>query len=213
MRAAYAIGVWLMLFLGTGEASAQLLRNTFPGRSVSAQYAGSIGLGSVGWMRHTHHERIGVGLWFGHAPRSYGGPLSTWALRFLYTPWRVDIGDRLQLEPLQVGLFIAYTAGLDLRSRWPSHLDKGYYWWFPNFRQHLHVRSQLGWRTGQDKTQRLAAYLEVNTNDLYVYSWWPNRGSIAVGDILFLGAGLQLYLKPFGPKKPCIRRTTEPVAR
>lgn len=200
MKRLFGAGVLVLLFLGTREVSAQLLRNTFPGSSISAQHAGSIGLASIGWMRHTHNERIGVGLWFGHTPRSHGGSLSTWALRFMYTPWKVDVGEHLLLEPIQVGVFVAYTAGLDLRTSWPSHLEKGYYWWFPNFRQHLHVRSQLGWRAGKDRSQRLAAYLEVNTNDLYVYSWWPNRKSISVGDIVFLGAGMQYYLKPFAPK-------------
>src|SRR5690606_25439828 len=108
-----------------------------PGRSLGAQYAGSIGLVSVTGMRHARNEKLAVGLGFGHTPLSHGGPLYTWSGRFMYTPWRVALNDRLRLEPLQVGLFVAYTAGLDLRGSWPSHLDRGYYWWSPNFRQHL----------------------------------------------------------------------------
>jgi hypothetical protein len=34
-----------------------------------------------------------------------------------------------------------------------------------------------------------------------VYSWWPNKGSIGVGDILFFGAGVQVYFRPFAPRR------------
>lgn len=181
-------------------AHAQFLRRVLPVRSVGTQYAGSIGLLSVGGMRHTATGKFGVGLSFGHVPHSHGGPLNTWVLRSMYTPWRIDKGDRWTLEPLQTGLFIAYTTGLDLSSHWPAYLDKGYYWWTPNFRQHLYLRSQLSYRTRSSTVQRIGAYLEVNTNDLYVYSWWPNRGSLRVYDILFFGTGVQVYFAPLKPR-------------
>lgn len=197
MHVRQAIGI-LAAVLITTTTSAQLLRGPLPGRSIGAQYAGSIGLVSVSAMRHNTSEKIGVGLSFGHVPRTHGGALNTWTLRGMYTPWRIDLTDRLSWQPLQTGLFIAYTTGLDLKSSWPSYLERGYYWWSPNFRQHLYVRSQLGWRTAT--SQRIAAYFEMNTNDLYVFSWWPNRKSIPVMDIVFFGVGVQYYFKPFGPK-------------
>lgn len=102
---------------------------------------------------------------------------------------------------MQTGLFVAYTTGLDLQASWPSHLEKGYYWWTPNFRQHLYLRSQISFERPMGTIRRVGAYLEVNTNDLYVYSWWPNRGSISVSDIVFLGAGVQVYFAPIGSKR------------
>lgn len=198
MRGSVHILLSSALMASTIGTHAQLLRNALPGRSVAMQYAGSTGLASIGGMRHTANERIGVGLSYGHTPRSHGGPLNTWVLRSMYTPWRVALNERWRLEPVQTGLFVAYTTGLDMRASWPSHLEKGYYWWLPNFRQHLFLRSQLSFHTGQGFVQRIGAYFEVNTNDLYVYSWWPNRGSISVGDILFFGAGVQVWFRPYG---------------
>lgn len=186
--------------LFTLHADAQFLRRVLPVRSIGTQYAGSIGLLSVSGMRHSPEGKIAAGLSFGHVPHSHGGSLNVWALRFMYTPWRIDQGERWTLEPLQTGLFVAYTTGLDLSSHWPSHLEKGYYWWTPNFRQHLYLRSQLSYRTKGSVIQRIGAYFEVNTNDLYVYSWWPNRSAISVYDILFFGTGVQVYLAPLTPK-------------
>ena len=186
--------------LSTLHADAQFLRRVLPVRSVGTQYAGSTGLLSVGAMRHSPEGRIAAGLSFGHVPRSHGGSLNVWTLRFMYTPWRFDHGERWTLEPLQTGLFVAYTTGLDLSSHWPSHLEKGYYWWTPNFRQHPYLRSQLSYRTKAGTIQRIGAYFEVNTNDLYVYSWWPNRRSIGVNDIVFFGAGVQVHFAPLATR-------------
>lgn len=183
----------LIATLAGAPAEAQLLRKTFPGWSLSAQYAGSIGTASLSYLQHTRNERIAVGLSYGHIWPAQGGPLDAWALRFMYTPWQVHLDERWCLEPLQTGVFVAYTSGLDLRASWPTYLEKGYYWWLPNFRQHLFLRSQLSFSPVQHRVRRVAAYFEVNTNDLYVYSWWPNRRSIALYDILFFGTGVQLY--------------------
>lgn len=194
MNALRIIG--LLGLLGISRAEAQDRVRVLPVRSFAVQYAGSIGSGSIGYMRSDTTERIGVGLSFGHVSRAQGGPLNTWSLRFLYSPWKLRVSEHGRLEPLQVGLFISYTTGFDLRASWPTHLEKGYYWWLPNFRQHPYVRSQLSFERGTGVLRRVGAYLEVNTNDLYIYSWWPNRGTITVGDILFLGAGVQVFFAP-----------------
>lgn len=182
------------------SVSAQLFRNSLPGRSVGTQYAGSLGLLSVNAMRHARNERLGFGIGIGHVPHGHGGPLTTYTVRAIYTPWKLESGVRWQLEPVQAGLFVAYTSGLDLTAAWPSYLEKGYYWWTPNFRQHVFLRTQLSYRLHDRKVQRIAAYLEANTNDLYVYSWWPNRGFISVYDIVFFGAGVQVYFQPYTPR-------------
>ena len=196
MRWSRTILAWCMALMAT-TVDAQLLRKALPGRSLAMQYAGSVGSWSIAAMRHTRNERIGAGFSYGRTPPSQGGPLNTWALRFMYTPWQVDLNARWRLEPVQTGVFIGYTTGLNLGASWPSYLEKGYYWWTPNFRQHLYLRSQLSYRAGAGFIQRIGGYFEVNANDLYVYSWWPNRGSISVYDILFFGAGVQVYFKPY----------------
>lgn len=197
-----AIIAVISVFLAPVGSHAQPFRNLLPGRSVGMQYAGSVGLFSVNAMLHSRTERIAFGLGAGHVPKSNGGPLGTYTFRFMYTPWKVDLHERWSLEPVQTGIFVAYSTGIDLTAQWPSYFEKGYYWWLPNFRQHIFMRTQLSYRPKDRKVQRIAAYFEVNTNDLYVYSWWPNRSSISVYDIVFFGAGVQVCLKPSSPRTP-----------
>jgi hypothetical protein len=189
-------------------ANAQILRNSLPIRSLGGQFAGSVGLYSVNAMLHDRSERFGIGLGAGHVPHGQGGPINTFTFRGMYTPWSVDFRERWRWEPIQTGLFIAYSTGLDLEATWPSYLEKGYYWWSPNFRQHLFMRSQLSYRMKERAVQRVAVYFEMNTNDLYVYSWWPNRRSLSVYDIVFFGAGVQVYLAPLPPRS---RKKAGPV--
>ena len=190
------LGLFVLVSAGYGQP----FRNSLPGTSVGTQYAGSVGLLSVNAMRHARNERLGFGIGIGHVPHGHGGPLTTYTVRAMYTPWQLKTDGRWQLEPLQAGLFVTYTSGLDLTAAWPSYLEKGYYWWTPNFRQHVFLRTQLSYRLRDRKVQRIAAYLEANTNDLYVYSWWPNRGFISVYDIVFFGAGVQVYFQPYTPR-------------
>jgi hypothetical protein len=189
-------------------ASAQILRNSLPIRSLGGQFAGSVGLFSVNAMLHNRSERLGIGVGAGHVPHDQGGPINTFTLRGMYTPWSVGFRERWRWEPIQTGLFIAYSTGVDLEATWPSYLEKGYYWWSPNFRQHLFMRSQLSYRMKERTVQRVAAYFEINTNDLYVYSWWPNRRSLSLYDIVFFGAGVQVYLAPLPPRS---RKKAGPV--
>lgn len=185
-----------VLCLAAMPAQGQLLRRTLPGRSVTAQFAGSTGMFSLGGMRHTRNERWGVGLSYGHTPEGHGGPINAYTLRLMYTPWKLPLTERWRWEPVQTGVFVSYSTGLDLSSHWPSYLGDGYYWWTNNFRQHLYLRTQLSRTFPGRSVERIGAYFEANTNDLYVYSWWPNRAAIGVYDILFFGAGVQVYFAP-----------------
>ena len=185
----------------TPMVQGQFLCSTFPERSLTAQYAGSIGTGSLAYTLYGRSAKWGVGLSYGRTPESAGGPLNTYALRVIFTPWDLELGSRLSLQPVRTGLFVAYTAGFDLRATWPSYLEPGYYWWTPNFRQHLYLRSQLSYRTGPRFAERIGVYFEANTNDLYVYSWWRNRRSITPYDIIFFGIGVELRLNACASEK------------
>jgi len=40
---------------------------------------------------------------------------------------------------------------------------------------------------------RVAFYFEENTNELYIFSYFTNRKTIKVYDIIFFGTGIKLY--------------------
>jgi hypothetical protein len=202
----------LLLLYGTAPVWAQAPGEAAARWSFSGQYGGSIGTVAIGAIRHARNERIGVGLFYGRTPHHQGGPINAYTAKFMYTPWQVRLKGKWYLEPLQTGAFVSYSTGQDLSSHWPGHLDPGYYWWTNNFRQHLFLRTQLSRQVALGRVERIGAWFEVNTNDLYVYSWWPNRAALSVYDILFFGAGVQVYLRPSEATghrscwRPCSRR-------
>lgn len=195
--------LWLSLSFSAVEG--QGLKNFLPVRSVTMQYAGSVGTASVGVLLCDRQERLGVGLQYGRTPRQAGGPLNSYTIRFFYDPWKVQLSEQLRWRPLQTGVFISYTSGLELTGQWPPYLERGYYWWWPNFRQHIYLRTAMDHEVRKGPFARIGIWFEVNTNDLYLYSWGANLRAITPYDILFFGAGVQLDLR-----RRAIGTTTRP---
>lgn len=165
---------------------------------LNAQYAGSIGLFSIGYFKPLAAEKLELGLLYGHTPKRFGGPLHSFTLKFLYSPWRIKAGERFLLEPFQPGLFVAQHFGNNLAMRWPrDQYPRQYYWWPRSLRTHIFVSAALSIRSASRSFQRFSAYLEANTNDLYVssYAGKKNYRSLTLYDIIFFGCGVKAYLR------------------
>lgn len=162
---------------------------------TSAQFAGSTGLYSAGVSKVSRTEKIELGFLCGYVPSSFGGPLASLVLKFAYNPFNFKIINKIRIEPFQTGVFFAQNFGDNLDVIWGKQYPKGYYWWHRSLRTHFFISTQVSYKIGSKSLDRIAAYFEVNTNDLYLYSFFPNRKSIKIYDIFFFGTGLKLYFK------------------
>lgn len=184
----------LLVPLGAAQAQGWLGRH-LPHTVLSAQYAGSIGLGAVGWHRRTADERLDLGLLYGYLPERLGGTVHTATFAVGWLPWQLGLGDRLRWVPVRAGAFVVLALGPGLHVTRPPQFERGYYWWTENFRQHLHLGTELRLRLDRGPFAHAGLWLQANTNDLYLYSWWPNRTAIPFGDIVQLGLGVDLCLR------------------
>lgn len=166
----------------------------FPKSLVALQFAGSTGLLSAGFSKVSRRDKIELGLLYGYLPKAYGGTNHSLSLKFAWNPWQIAAGKRLSIEPLQLGLFVCQNFNKDLDLTWGKNYPRHYYWWPRATRIHPTASVQLAIRAGTKHIDRIACYLEANTNDLYIASYYPNRNAISVYDIIFFGAGLRLYL-------------------
>jgi hypothetical protein len=107
------------------------------------------------------------------------------------------------MEPLQIGIFLAQNFGKNIDFKWSSKYPKGYYWWGSSFRQHIFFSTQLSRALPKGYFSKVSLYLEANTNDLYLYSYFSNRNTITLYDIFFLGIGTKFYLR----EKPITKKT------
>ena len=173
------------------EALAQRKNWAVPDFGV-IQYAGSIGVVSIGAGYDVFKSRARFSTHFGAIPKPMGGPLNVLALKFLYEPVTLTVDKKTLIRPVDFGIMGSYHYGHEFEERWPEEHDKGYYWWNPALRVHLVVESSVTHEFPEDHRLKAATfYYEVNTNDLYLVSYVLNVRSIRLFDILKVGAGVR----------------------
>jgi hypothetical protein len=134
---------------------------------------------------------VEIGAVYGYTPPAFGGALHSVSLKFTYIPFHVHFLDRMSWEPIQTGLFVAQNFGKNLYLHWPEKYPKHYYWWSSSLREHVFLSTQLSCNVNYKRLSRISGYFEANTNDLYVYSYFPNRGALSLYDIICFGIGLK----------------------
>lgn len=175
----------LLLVLGF-TASAQ--RKTI----VTVQYAGSIGYISLGGGVTSKTEKLQHELLYGFVPKAYGGPLDKITYRFTYLPFKLRLNEKITWRPINPVAFASYNIGTGY-SLQPSFkkYDEDYYWWSPALRLHLGANTavEIANSGGKSKT---VFFLEANTNDRYITTWWDNTSNLHLTDIFFMGAGVKV---------------------
>jgi hypothetical protein len=166
-------------------------KKLFPVQGASLQFAGSVGFLSAGYHVRTPKEHIELALRYGYTPEAFGGPLHSVSLKVLYSPFHLKFLKHYSWEPLQGGIFLSQNFGENLYVMWPEKYPKHYYWWSPSLREHIFLSTQVSYSLQYRHLDKISAYFEANTNDLYLYSFIPNRGALSLYDITFFGLGLK----------------------
>ena len=189
-----SIYILAFLFFLTTIFAQSRLQQAFPKSAITAQFAGSTGLVTAGFSKVSARDKIEVGLLYGYTPRRYGD-LNALVLKGTYNPFHITITEKIKLEPIQTGLFISQNFGKNLGLKWGEEYPYGYYWWSRSTRFHFFISTQASYKLDTKYMDRLSLYFEANTNDLYVFSYVPNRNALSLYDIFFFGTGIKLYLK------------------
>lgn len=168
---------------------------TFTKVALTAQYAGSTGLFTVGTSLVSKKNRVEFGLLYGRVPRFAGGVNNSLVFKFVYNPFQLKLSDKVLLEPLQGSLFINQNFSKDFGVFWDKKYPKGYYWWNRSPRFHFSISTQISHRLKAKHIEKLTWYMEANTNDLYLSSYLENINSFMPHEIFFLGTGIKVYLK------------------
>ena|SRR5687768_17228978 len=185
---------WMMFLLFVVIADVQTAWSQRPKALpdfVTLQHAGSIGFASVG-IGYQISKRSLLSVHYGYVPEIRGGELNIVAAKFLLNTWSLEISDRVQLNPLRFGLMTSYHFGREFRSRWPTHrYPDGYYWWKTSLRAHLLTETSLTVQLRRHAFHSLTGYIELNTNELYLISYFQNHRSLSLADIIKVGYGVR----------------------
>lgn len=185
----------LFLFLSSFVSGQTRLQKAFPHQGVSLQFAGSVGFLSVGYFHRTPKDKLELAAIYGYTPKVFGGPLHSTSLKLSFSPFHLKVGEHFSLEPIQVGAFVAKNFGKNLYLLWPEKYPKHYYWWSNSIREHAFASIQATYHLKDKSIKDISAYFEANTNDLYVYSYFPNTETMSFYDIVFFGVGAKMTFR------------------
>ena len=167
---------------------------------IKVQYAGSIGLFSIGMGWHyggRQHRKWETDLQFGYLPRYHrrtGNFILT--ARESYIPFRVRLGDNLDIEPLSCGLFFSSIFGEEYWREQPSRYPRKYYGFSTSIRANVFIGQRLRFDIPSSVRKRnnsLTAYYELSASELDLISFSTNRW-VSLWDILSLSVGIKFDL-------------------
>ena len=186
-----------ILMFNVFKVHAQFPKSMVP-KNIVVQHAGSIGFMSIGMGYPVFkNQRGSLDFNYGYVPESRGGTLHILSGKFAYRPWKIKIKDGINLFPINPGVFLTYHFGKQFDFYWDKDTyEEGYYWWSTALRPHISFSTEIELDALQifktSDIKRMSLYAEVNTNDLYLTSYYKNAGAVKLTDIFKLGLGLRV---------------------
>lgn len=163
---------------------------------LKLQYAGSIGFISPGIGYGLLNDRASIELFGGYVPESFGGtPISSMTLKADVHLVKIRIGKSVSFDPLILGVLANHTFGDEFYLTLPNNYPDDYFWWSTALRFGLFTGGSLEKRVVSSDgsfLKSVGVYFEVNTNELYLMSFYENMNYLEITDILSLGLGIKL---------------------
>ncbi|MFD2721424.1 hypothetical protein ACFST9_22105 [Hymenobacter monticola] len=171
-------------------------RKWFRPKHLVLQTGGGLGMVAAGAGYEFAKDRLETDILIGYVPKKYGGStLSLASLKFMYSPFRLPVGEKFQVVPLTVGAYFSYTHGT-LNDELKGQYSSDYYWFSTDTRYGPLLGSRLTFlappvaATGQPR--KISVYYELGSNDLYLASWLNNqKGGLGFGQLLTLALGVK----------------------
>ncbi|GAA3969986.1 hypothetical protein GCM10022407_14860 [Hymenobacter antarcticus] len=163
---------------------------------LALQTGGGLGMVAAGAGYEFSKNRLEADILIGYVPKRYAGStLSLASLKFMYSPFRLPIGEKIQVLPLTVGAYFSYTHGT-LNDELKGQYSSEYYWFSTDTRYGPLLGSRVTFlappvaATGQPR--KISVYYELGSNDLYLASYLNNRkGGLGFGQLLTLALGVK----------------------
>ncbi|MBF9141958.1 hypothetical protein [Hymenobacter properus] len=160
------------------------------------QTGGGLGMVAAGAGYEFAKDRLETDILIGYVPKHYAGStLSLASLKFMYSPFRLPVGEKIQVVPLTVGAYFSYTHGT-INDELKGQYSSDYYWFSTDTRYGPLLGSRLTFlappvaATGQPR--KISVYYELGSNDLYLASWLNNqKGGLGFGQLLTLALGVK----------------------
>jgi len=157
---------------------------------MSLEYAGGFGLASAGVL-YNGKGKSELGISAGYVPNQYGN-IWTFNMLFSYDILPVRLNKYCELHLLKAGGFINFNKGKNIYLIWPENYPRDYYWWNSSMRFGPFIDTELKIKPSKRQLS-YTLFFQCLTNDLYLYTYFPNTRFIKFSDIIYFGAGIKIH--------------------
>lgn len=162
---------------------------------VKLQFAGGIGLISLGVGYSFLKHKLDVSYFYGYVPKFVStDDLHSVSLQITAKLLRYKVSKTVEILPLNFGWFIHHTFGSEYWIKLPSNYPEKYYWWSPGRNSGVFLGGEIRTRFLSNKTPAsgTAFYIRAGSRGLYIASKFGNS-SIPFSDIIEFGFGVAVY--------------------
>ena len=167
-------------------------------RFAKFQYAGSMGLASVGtgWI-YGKKEQWETDFIIGYVPKytTTRAKMSV-TLKENYIPWHLQTRNQnIFIEPLTCGLYINTILDNDFWVKEPCKYHSPYYNFSTKVRLNIYIGQRVTYEINPDKRHHfksVSAFYEISSNELYIVSAFGNRKYLQPTDYLHLSFGVKI---------------------
>ncbi|MDF2474567.1 MAG: hypothetical protein K0S24_50 [Sphingobacterium sp.] len=166
--------------------------------SYMVQYAGSIGLFSVGagWD-YSRQKQWSTDFLLGYVPKyDTDRAKLTFTLRQTYTPFKVQLHDQLSYHPLRTGIYLNTTLGKQFWYKEPDKYPSSYYKFSTRLRINIFVGQDFTYKVKSNSSyfEGIKFYYDLHTSDLYLISGIQNK-YLKFDDYIGLALGIKFQIR------------------
>ena len=163
--------------------------NRITPQSLIIQYAGNIGMFSIGARYESPNQKWQGSLHYGHVPASFADKaIHSTTIKVNYIPIRKVITNDVNVDWLKIGLWSNYAYGKQYFRKLPAYYDSGYYY-FP-------TAVNIGLTFGSEiKRNKWGFYYEVGTTEKTVINFVKSPHASDFLQLWNIGLGISYQLK------------------
>ncbi len=166
--------------------------NPLPFDYVNFQFAGQIGLLSVGGGNTFFDDHYDFEVYLGLTPRIEQVSevtIITLAMKNNFIPYTFKYQDFEARPYIGLGLFFAMNQRYD--PNWQDDIDSSYY-----YQNNWHVTGHIGLNVNKKvtdlKMKSIGVYVESMTNDVYFLDYIQNQETLSIDDVFSIAFGVRI---------------------
>lgn len=159
---------------------------------VKIQAYGGMGTLSAGPGWKYFNNKLETDILVGFVPRYNSKSTKiTFTFKENFIPWKIDLNDFVELEPLTTGIYLNVITGKEFWNTEPERYPKDYYGFSTRTRLWIYAGQRINFTPANRNLPKIGLFYEISSNELYIVSAVSDR-SWKLQDFLRLSFGIKI---------------------